>query len=148
MKFSSFSPAAKKLLNSLRCPVCKSQIDIMTDSERKLFSSHWNCRCAQSPHFLLELLDDDLGTKIFEEKLSLLDQKNSMHWELTKMVENSIIPQFAVFHIVAWEVDGDGNIIETSHPKFFKILKEEIFDFRNFDPKEALKRLRTIMTFQ
>lgn len=124
---------AKQLLNSLRCPICKAQIDMA------IMIRGYNYCCANDvDHYTLNL---DFG-EIKKERVNIYDKKHK--YSIIKIYDNSGKIE-TIINI--FETDLENRVIFSFKEKKIS-FDNDIFDFKNFKVDRALNRIKTIFVFQ
>lgn len=143
LDFGNLPPEAKQFLKGILCPLCGSAVDVSSVGRSNW--TGWNLRCVRDPHYYVSFEWDDMSQGIFGEKIEF--EHDGTHYQVVREFENSVVPIFAHTLITGRPINGDGEI--TGDPIFTRILqKQDPFDFRSpIDPKEAAKRIQTILTF-
>lgn len=122
----------KKLLNSLKCPICKAPIDILKHSKP------WNFGCAyEMDHYKIRLNDGYCSseqTSIYDKthKYVLVKEFKDLKLNTTIYIYNTDPEGRVGFSFIEKKVSTDLNL----------------FDFRNFDKEKALNRIKTYLLFQ
>lgn len=122
----------KKLLNNLKCPVCKAPIDILK------YTKPWNFGCAyEFDHYRLRLNDGYISA----EQTSIYDISHK--YVILKEYKDFQIK--TTIHI--YNADPEGRVGFSFVDK--KVTTDiDLFDFKNFDSKKALNRIKTYLLFQ
>lgn len=126
----------KELLNSLKCPICNGQVDII-----RVYES--NYACVNEPYHYNLCVDTDLVTDlsfITQERVTLYDSK--YRYDILRIHKEHIKTRVDMFSI-----DGEKRVIFSFKDKFVEV-DGDAFDFNNFDSKKALNRIKTILLFQ
>jgi len=133
-------PIAKQILNSLRCPICKSQIDLL-DWKNPTGSPKYNFSCAADwQHYRLFFQHWDYPYRIEYETVWLFEgrflysvtQKDGGDTEITLL-----------------DIDPENRILDgqkDKKPSF--TYNKHLFDFTNTNRDKLLNRLHTILVFQ
>jgi hypothetical protein len=130
---------AKKILNSLKCPICRSPIDI---TGYPVFSTTYNYGCAYNcSHYMLSIITLGGETKIEKERVSVFDKTHK--YEISKTYR----PNGNKTEIIAYQIDPEGRVI-FSFKNHQLNVEQEIFNFSNFNPDKALNRIKTLFVFQ
>jgi len=124
----------KKLLNSLKCPICSAQIDSITN---KRYGYLYSC-VANKDHYVLSIDDN---TSICREKVHIYD--NNHKYAIVKSFTKGV-PQT---EISVYETDLEHRVIFSFKKKQI-FMDKELFDFTNFNVDKALKRIKTVFVFQ
>lgn len=131
------NPEAKKLLNSMGCPICKSQLDLV--GFQRIASKDYNFYCVNEPHhYGIYLNHWDIVPVIHSEYLSVSEYpyKYNIYQYLIGTIKTSI---------GIWEIDLEGNIQTTVKKIEFS---GKMFDFNNSNTEKILNRIKTLLVFQ
>lgn len=130
-------PLLKKLLNSLKCPICQCQIDMI---DRK---SGYGC-VSNLDHYVISIMRNDFGIpQLFSEIVNIYDDKHK--YRLTKKYDSA--PATSVkTEIMVFKVDAEGRVNFSFKNNAFT-LDKELFDFSKFNVDKAINRIRTVFTF-
>jgi hypothetical protein len=131
--------ATKTILNSLRCPVCLGQVDLIDYMAPKAKSTSYNFGCAVHyehyklwfPHWDSNQIGYDM-VKVYEGRyLHIIMQRYPI-------TQTSISTQ---------SVDAEGSLIDTLPAKTFAYNKI-LFDWSKTNPAKIINKVKTILTFQ
>lgn len=122
-----------RFLNSLRCPLCKGQIEGSPDA----FGAKY-C-VTDRGHYLCCLIYQD-NYKIDFEDLSFYD--NSNKYNITKKYFPKVITTITIE-----QVDQEHRLITGSKVKRV-VLESNIFDFSKFNIEKSINKIKTILVFQ
>lgn len=129
----------KSFLNTLKCPLCGSLIDIFDGKEVK---RKFNFACSSNYTHYGIWLNSDLYPFIEEEVLEI-HEKNHMY--LIHQF-HSQIPNTHMCSINIFNINGDGNITGSLSSNF--VYDKSLFDFRNTNRSKLLNKIKTILVFQ
>ena len=130
-------PVAKKLLNSLSCPICKSPIDMAAYHVRG-----YNYGCATDiDHYAIHLILWEPIIKIDRERVNIYDNKRK--YSIIRAYFNSRI----ITELEIYETDLENRVIFNFKEKKL-VMDKDLFDFSNFNKDKAINRIRTIFVFQ
>jgi len=129
-------PHIKAQLNKLKCPLCKSQIDIYDQKKGTIYNfccvSDYTHYRTWFPHWDWSPIHYDM-VHIYEGKyLYTIDQRY-----LIKRTSIDI-----------YEIDAEGRVKDASKKKSFTYEGQIFFDYPNTNREKIIKRLKTILTFQ
>lgn len=144
----------KNFLNSLKCPVCQGQIDIVSNKK-----SQYNFGCSNNYlHFTFFINDRSTATydqdgeiinPMIEQERVIVD-RDSFRYEI---IQNYICltPDEIDTIIYVNKIDAEGNVID--YDGKFPIHKtfscnQILFDFQNVTKDKIINRIKTILTFQ
>lgn len=132
-------PLVKKILNSLKCPICDAPID-MTD-----YKKMYNYGCVRDiNHYLICIKDDNLISVPFLSVESVNIYDNCRKYQLTQIYD-----QFSTnvkTEILVLEVDLEKRV-QFNFKNNQLILDKKLFDFTNFNIDKAINRIKTVYTF-
>jgi len=124
-------PTQKEILNSLRCPICQSQIDGVSYSIRFY--------CAQDQkHYNVWIKDG----KLKKETINLYDLKKLLKYELTQTYETNGVKTI----IILENIDAEGREIFSFEENSYT-ANLALFDFRNFNYDKAINKIKTFLVF-
>lgn len=126
------TPELKRLLNTLRCPICKHLIDI---------GARFGC-VSNMEHYYVLIKDAHSENPILvEETVEIYDKKHK--YKITKIYENSKITTA----IGIFDIDLEKRV-QFSFKKTVLSFDQDIFDFGNFKSDKAIQRIKTLLTFK
>jgi hypothetical protein len=139
------TPEIKKILNSLSCPICGAQIDII--------KNYYGCVANHDHYYLYISTSYDWTTntnsvapnQIYKEVVSIYADKYKYVIEKMYSYVNNNID--VVTYILVYEIDQEGRMIFSFKDKTLK-LDFGAFDFKNFNVEKALSRIKTLFVFQ
>ncbi len=135
---------AKLILNSLRCPVCRGQIDLF-DAAKPVSKRGHNFGCVYEPeHYGVYFVHWDLPIRIEKETAIICDKSRQFEIEQTSYVSGQ---PFLSTRIRMWDIDPEGRVINSSEFKDFNFNKH-LFDFSKSNKEKLLSRIKTILVFQ
>lgn len=131
----------KLLLNSLSCPVCKSQIDY--NSNNTGYTCVYN-----NNHYALSIINVNGSYEILNEYVNVHDKKNNyniiqIYYDVKP--NNLIKKNFTLISIR--EIDAEYRIIYNNNLNKLK-YDQTIFDFRKSNKDDILNKIETLITFQ
>jgi len=130
-------PVAKKLLNSLRCPICQSPIDTASG-----YFINYNYGCASNiDHYAIHLILWDPIIKIDRERVNFYDE-NRKYSIIKSYIDSDVVTEMEVY-----ETDLEHRTIFSFKEKKL-VMNMDLFDFTNFNKDKAINRIRTIFVFQ
>jgi hypothetical protein len=136
------NPLTKKLLNSLRCPICKSLIDMLPTK----ISKRYQFGCAvNNEHYAIRLNNGDIE----RELVSFFDSKHKYvllksHYDGIISVSEGSITDMEINVI---DIDLENRVVEGNKIKVIDVNSES-FDFRNFNIKEVVYKINLLFLFQ
>jgi hypothetical protein len=137
---------AKLILNSLKCPVCGGQIDMIHSYISKKGN---NFSCVYDPiHYALNFAYEMVVPKILHETVSIYDESHLYDIKQTHFIGQPpyCIPQPRTT-ISIRNVDKENRIIDSGIFKTFAYNKL-LFDFPKTNKVQIIKRVKTILVFQ
>lgn len=135
---------AKLILNSLRCPVCRGQIDLFEWAQPVSKKGH-NFGCVYDPlHYGIYFVHWELPIRIEKETATVCDKSHQYEIEQTSYVSGR---PFQHTRIRMWDIDPEGRVPNTSQFKDFAFNKH-LFDFTKTSKDKLLSRIKTILVFQ
>ena len=141
--------AAKCFLNSIKCPICKSQLDTL-DGLSPLYYKYdkmiknFSC-CKDYEHYAIYLIYWELPVRICTETLILYEGKYQYKISQYHSPNNPTIDDAT--EITIKEVDSEHRLLDTYMNKTFNYNKL-LFDFKNSDKEKIFNRIKTILVFQ
>lgn len=142
--------SAKLILNTLRCPICRGQIDLISYMARRNPRPFNFCCANNHEHYGLWFIHWEQPPHIESERVIIYD--NNFQYEikvrhsLPVTVSGSSLTSPST-DIYVWEVDDENRVIDKVTPKVFSYDKC-LFDFRNTNRDKILARIKTILVFQ
>jgi len=138
--------AAKLILNSLRCPVCKSQIDMLGWQAVMKKSRQFNYCCVAEPeHYGFWFITWDPPLRIESEVVVVYDEH--LQYEIKQQHFDQYGTPSLKTSIYIREVDPEHRVIENIESKVFTYEKC-LFDFPNSSGEKIINRIKTILVFQ
>jgi hypothetical protein len=134
----------KTYLNSIKCPVCGAQVDMM-DWANPVSKRGCNFFCVTTPaHYGIYYVHWEQPYRLEKELAIVADKKHEFEIEQTHHI--SVNP---VTHtdIKIYDIDGEGRIIEGHKAKRF-FYQKHLFDFQSCTKEKFLNRIKTILVFQ
>lgn len=132
----------KLLLNSLSCPVCKSQIDY--NSNNTGYTCVYN-----NNHYALSIIHVNGLYEIADEYVNVYNKKNDYQISQTYYYDarsnNLIKKSFTIISIR--EIDAECRVIYSNYLNKLK-YDQAIFDFRKSNKDDILNKIETLITFQ
>lgn len=121
----------KETLNSLRCPLCNSQID------GRLHSIRFYC-VSNSDHYNVWLKD----LKVKRETVNIYDFNKLLKYEISQ----SYFDSYNSTKVLLERIDAEGREIFT-FDEISYTTNINLFDFRNFNPEKAVNKIKTFLVF-
>lgn len=131
--------ATKIILNSLRCPICKSQIDLYDFYQKNSRSTSYNFCCATDPyHYQMWFPHWDVLAKINYDQVDVYEGSYKFRINQKYLINRTIID--------IWEVDAEHHFIDEKSKIF--TYDKILFDYSNTNRDRIVNRIKTILTFQ
>jgi hypothetical protein len=129
----------KALLNSLRCPICKSQIDLYDYLQKNPRSTSYNFCCATDyTHYQMWFPHWENSSQINYDQVDIYEGKHKYRIDQRYLINQTII--------YIWEVDIEQRFITEMSRDF--IYDKILFDYPNTNRGRVVNRIKTILTFQ
>ncbi len=142
-RITDMDSVQKAYLNTLRCPLCKGQLDMSMGIKRALGS--WIC-VNDPEHFGLSFANDDPPTcRISEEKLQLYHDK-FLFIIIQSRFDLQGNPQTKTSMLIK-PIDREGRVIEGVKTKS-SFFDKFLFDFQNTTKEKIINRIETYLLFQ
>jgi|ERR1035437_21850 hypothetical protein len=119
----------KQLLNSLRCPICGAQIERFC--------------VINSDHYKVFLNRDNYNIETDSIRMEQVEIYNDKHHYQIRKYHNT---QPILTVITIYNANAEGIIYDNKYKHLD--IKQDLFDFRDFNIKKAINRIKTILTFQ
>lgn len=137
-------PLAKKILNSLKCPICGGQIDLLSynkPTSRK--GNNFGCVVDQM-HYALFFVHWEDPVRIEKEVVWLYEgtylyEVVQEHYFLGRPIPGT--------DIYMKPVDPEHRVLDNVKPKYLHFNKI-LFDFTKTNREKLLNRIKTILVFQ
>lgn len=137
-------PVAKQLLNSLKCPVCKSQIDLVGWQRSQRKDKDCNFACVSMPeHYGVWFPHWDDPSKIYRDVCKVYS--GSHLYEIDQRYWLGDIPVNQT-NVRIFDVDPERRVLPKNHLLFS--YNKILFDFRNTTEEKIINRVKTILVFQ
>jgi hypothetical protein len=131
------NPDAKKILNSLRCPICGGQLDLLSYTVPQR-TKEYNFFCVKDfRHYGIFLVHWDLAAIVTQEGVTIFEGSHQF----------DIVQKSGHTKITIRDIDPEERILDNVKPKVFKYEKE-LFDFSKTNRDKILNRIKTILMFQ
>ena len=132
--------ATKTLLNSLKCPICKSQIDLYDFLQKNSRSTSYNFCCATDyAHYQMWFPHWDAAAIINYDRVDLYEGKYKYRIDQRYLINST--------QITIWEVDVEHRFLDERPRKIFK-YPQIFFNYSNTNRDRMVNRVKTILTFQ
>lgn len=131
--------AVKIILNSLRCPICKSQIDLYDYLKKNAKSTSYNFCCSSDYyHYRMWFPHWDLPPRISHDMLITYEGRHKFQIDQRYLISRTTID--------IWEVDPEHNLVDEQSKSF--TYQQILFDYRTTNRDKIVNRIKTILTFQ
>lgn len=130
----------KKLLNSLKCPICNTSVDIINYNIRTRQDYNYGC-AANNDHYLILIKNNDLDIPcVLTETINVYDVSHK--YQLTKRYQNlSVKTEILIFNI-----DAERRVIFNFKNNILTFDKE-LFNFSKFNMGKIIDKIKTILMF-
>lgn len=128
---------AKAFLNTLKCPICKSRLDLYEaiDTSRKYnfcCSSNWE-------HYRIFFIHWEAVLRVEYETIVVYEGRHQYH--LTQYDDNRT-------ELFIYDVDAENRILDSKDKKpFVSRYNKKLFDFTNTTKDKIVNRIKTILVF-
>lgn len=131
-------PLVKQMLNSLKCPVCKGQVDLM-DYGNQTRNKKFNYCCVNNwEHYRLFFVHWEPVLRIEYEMVVLYEGRHQ--YSIWQFENNST-------SIFISEVDAENRVLENVDATQF-VYNKKLFDFSQTNREKLINRAKTILVFQ
>lgn len=131
-------PIARQILNTLKCPLCQSQIDFyIVNNSHNMYRYNFGC-VVDWQHYRFKFDYSDILFKIEYETVMVYD--NNYLYNITQYCDNRT-------EIVINTVDAEHRIIDNKKKILFNYDKR-LFDFTKTNQEKIINRIKTILVFQ
>lgn len=127
-------PLAKQLLNSLRCPICNGQLDLIDIYKPERNGCNFTC-VIDSSHYSIFLNHWDEPAKIEREALSV--NENNLSYKIIQDYK----PLFNSTLINIQDLQDPGI------PSKKITIRNKIFDFNKINKDTIINQIKTVLTF-
>ncbi len=142
---------ARKILNSMRCPLCGGQIDLRSYKARKV-TGGFNYGCATFPEHYQIKLDTwtDFNDAVLKEEAVNIEDGKRLYRAIFFHPESKGTPGYQFLNdtgLTTWDIDPEGRCIEGTQSQTVW-FKGDAIGFRQPGKDRILKRIKTLLTFQ
>lgn len=132
----------KKTLNLLKCPVCKSQIDLLGWKDKSDGRKYNFCCASNWEHYRLLFVHWEVMPYIDYETVVVYNDHHMYH--VTQYFDNGNNKT----EIFIYEVDAENRIIDSKDKKTLKLsYDKKLFDFSQTNKEKIINRIKTILVF-
>jgi hypothetical protein len=136
---------AKLILNSLKCPVCGGQIDLLDWTKLESKPKDQNFSCVYDPeHFGIFLVHWEQPIRLEQERATVYEGK--YQYRVIQYHYFGGVPN-CFTNIEIREVDPEHRVKELIPIKEFHYQKH-LFDFTKTNKEKLINRIKTILVFQ
>ena len=129
----------KAILNSLKCPICKSQIDLYDYLNKNSKSTSYNFCCAANyDHCRIWFPHWDFPPKIHYDVVEIYDGRHKFQVDQRYLINRT--------RIDIWEVDAEHHLMNEVSKTF--TYQKIFFDYPTTNREKIINRIKTILTFQ
>jgi hypothetical protein len=141
--------AVKVILNSLKCPICKSQVDLYDYMAPRPKSIGYNFSCvAEYYHYRMWFPHWDSPALIDYDQVEVFEGRFRYRIDQYYTIGRTVYPVRSTSTIIEVQVvDGENHIIEEIRPKIFQYNKI-LFNWSTTNRDKIINRVKTILTFQ
>jgi len=137
------NPEIKKILNSLKCPVCNCQIDMTNDSQY-LYKCSQYCCVSNSKHYTIYIISYD--DKAFIELETVIIYDGNFQYEIRKRYIQDLNSSINTTLYIR-KVDDENRILDNFKMKVIA-LNGSHFEFNKTNSIKMLNRIKTLLLFQ
>jgi hypothetical protein len=134
-------PLVKAMLNSLRCPVCGGQVDLVDWKVKSPGRKYNFCCVANWEHYRIFFVHWEPVLRIEYETVVVYEGRHQ-YW-ITQYDDNGNNN----IEIIVSEVDAENRVVDTKKPSRFSYDKK-LFDFSKTNRERIVNRVKTILVFQ
>ncbi len=137
---------AKLILNSLRCPLCNSQIDLIDwfSLLNKKYKEH-NFGCVVNPeHYSIYFNHWEDPPKIENERVIVYDELNQYNIDQNTFI---IGHPWIKSTIKVSKVDKENRVLDNIKPKTYT-FEIQLFDFKSVNRNKIINKVKTVLIFQ
>lgn len=138
-------PVAKQILNSIKCPICKSPVDLL-DWKVKSDTRKYNFCCAADwQHYRFFFIHWEPVHRIEYENVIVYEGRHK--YEITQFYD--LLNLDGKTEILIFDVDPENRVIDTKEKKAPKFSYDKrLFDFSQTNREKIVNRVKTILVFQ
>jgi hypothetical protein len=137
---------AKLILNSLKCPVCGGQIDLLDWTKLEQKPKDQNFSCVYDPeHYGVWLVHWEHPIRLEFERATVYEGHHQYMVSQHHWMEG--VPHQRTTVLIR-KVDPEHRILDTEKPKLFTYDQKLLFDFTKTNREKLVNRIKTILTFQ
>jgi hypothetical protein len=132
---------AKTILNSMKCPVCGGQIDMIEGIPKR----GNNFGCVSGPyHYSVNFIHWEIPYRIDAEHVMIFHGRHA--YDVHQSYYSGLI-KFPQTSIIIRDIDAENRIIDGGDFKRFAYDKA-LFDFTKTNREKIINRIKTILVFQ
>lgn len=131
-------PVTKSLLNFLRCPICRGQLDLLSLVANPKKNKEYNFFCVNDyRHYGIFLVHWDYPIRVDQEGVTVFEGSHQF----------DIVQKGGHTTITMYEIDPEERILDNIKPKVFTYDKD-LFVFSQTNRDKIVNRIKTILVFQ
>lgn len=131
----------KKLLDSLKCPICKSPIDFI---DCRTYNNN-EYICVLNPDHYEVFINYDAGYPLLGREIVRIYDNNYKYILIKRY--NVFDPTKTETEILIDKIDPEGRIEFKFKQKKIRFINKELFNFSDFEIEKSISRIKTILTF-
>lgn len=145
-------PLVKAVLNSLKCPLCGGQIDLLDWRSVKKTDPQYNyCCVADWQHYRLFI--DSNKNPGFIEYETVIFYDGKYQYQIVQENRAQSLISFPVTAIWLREVDAENRVLEKKDSRKKSLLPDfsfdkKLFDFSTTNREKVINRVKMIVVFQ
>jgi len=134
----------KVYLNSIKCPICGAQVDMM-EWANPVSKRGCNFFCVANPvHYGIYYIHWERPYRLEKELAIVSDKTHQYEVEQTHYIGINPVKHT---QIRIYNIDGEGRVIEGHKSKQF-FYQKHLFDYQSANKEKFLNRIKTILVFQ
>lgn len=139
-------PLAKALLNSLKCPICQGQVDLLDWKDRSDGMKYNFCCSSNWEHYRLYFVHWELVPRIEYETVIVYEGR--YQYRISQFAPDKRFPSERT-EIHTFEVDKENRIISSKDKKFLPPIsfEKKLFNFSQTNREKLMNRVKTIIVF-
>lgn len=132
-------PVAKAILNSLKCPICQSRVDLLDWKDRSDGRKYNFCCSSSWEHYRCFFIHWEPVYRIEYETVVVYNGKHQ--YRITQSEDNKT-------EILTNEVDAENRVVDKRGGPGKILFNLHLFDFSKTNREKLMNRLKTILVFQ
>lgn len=134
----AWDPLAKALLNSLKCPLCQSRIDLLDWKDKSDGRTYNFCCSSNWEHYRCFFVSWEVVPYVEYETVIVYNGK--YRYTITQHVDQHS-------EIVTSEVDAENRVVDKRGGPGKIRFEQHLFDFSKTNREKLMNRLKTILVF-